>query len=273
MLMFLGTLDTEKIGVLEGIIKASFQDHVLGKYYGEPSVQHPDGWGIVIINVGNKKNYVIYKSLNPIFNERAAFRSILEQYNDKKIALLAHARKAATSPRNIESVHPFSYVSDKSTTIFVAHNGLINKEFFAKELNVGEAVFQKLCEGHLFAMWLARFWSKWEKRIKSMIQTGLVKVSPNAFIIELLEDDIALYAISYMNKQRIMQKVKDQRKLEALEEYYRVYYLIKEECVLVSTSTIPDYMDTFDKGEWNSLSLDGEILHVTSDLNIIRKEI
>jgi len=272
MMMFIGEYDKGKLKFFESLVEAAARDHVLGKYYEKRYEQHGDGWGIVIIDLDSGARYHIYKSLNPIFEERTILRSILKDYESKRIAVLVHARKAATSPKNIESVHPFSYVSDKSTTIFVAHNGLINKDFFAKELNLSEKVIQRLCEGHLFALWLSGLWSNWKEAIKTLIRGGIVKVSPNAFIVELSDGGISSYAISYMNRQRIMRKIKDLAKLEALEEYYRVYYLVREDYILISTSTVPDYIKTINRNEWNSLSLNGEYLQINERMHVFRKK-
>ena len=263
ILMFQGKYQEKHWEFFDALIKAAEQDHILGKYKGKEYGQHPDGWGIVIIHHGTQR-YIVYKSLRPIFEEKNILKKLLNQVLGQEISIIAHARNAGTFKKNIESVHPFSYVTDSATTIFVAHNGSLSKEFFGKELMLNEIIVENLCDSHLFAMWIAKRWSSLKEALNELATKNVVKSALNVFMAELpnTRSKPILYAISYLNEEYLRRKGKTEKQIRILREYYRIYYYINEVTIFAS-STVADYISTISRSEWRTLKLDGEVIKIS----------
>ncbi len=258
--MFQGKYQEKYWEFFDALIKAAERDHILGKYKGKEYGQHPDGWGLVIIHRGTQR-YMVYKSLKSIFEERNILKKLLNQVLGQEVSIIAHARNAGTFKKNIESVHPFSYVTNSATTIFVAHNGSLSKEFFGNELKLNEIIVENLCDSHLFAMWVAQKWNSFEKSLKELVIKNVVKSALNVFIAELSDAEPTLYAISYLNEEYLRKKGKTEEQIKILRNYYRLHYCINEILVFAS-STVADYVSIIPREEWMTLKLSGELIRV-----------
>jgi len=271
MLMFQGKYREKHWEFFDALIKAAERDHIFGKYRGKKYEQHPDGWGIVIIHHDTQR-YIIYKSLKPIFEEKEVLKRLLDQVLEQEVSIIAHARYAGPfKKKNIESVHPFSYITDSATTTFVAHNGALSRGFFGKELKLNEIIVENLCDGHLFTMWIARKWSSLKEALKELVIKNVVKSALNVFMIELFSTKTKpiLYAISYLNEEYLKSKGKTEEQIRVLRDYFRVYYYINE-IVIFASSTVVDYILTVSKNEWKTLKLEGELISISDKgMNII----
>ena len=113
-----------KIGpIIDGAIRmASDQNsvHELNEKNGPGSWIHEDGWGVAYLN--NKNQWVIKKSIKPIFNDP----SVKNLKKIKTKLLVLHMRKKAGSQISVENTHPFMRKLNRKQFVF-CHNGFIKE--------------------------------------------------------------------------------------------------------------------------------------------------
>ncbi|MEM1574464.1 MAG: class II glutamine amidotransferase [Nitrososphaerota archaeon] len=220
--------------------------------YINKNSKQSDGWGIAYYK-GTKP--IVYKSINPIYNEKDKFLNVLNKISSRII--LAHIRKASNPKRlpiekllTIENVQPFYY----KNYVFI-HNGTINipdcviselgnYKKMVKSLNDSETYFwyiiKKLEEEKLnlvealidFEEFL---WDKWNSiSIKEF-------KNPYSSLNSIFTDGKKVYAICKYNEGNGTSLCfKDQ-------PYFEMCYKVNKEFLIISSEKIDN------SGEWKAL--------------------
>ncbi|MBD3203381.1 hypothetical protein GF327_03745 [Candidatus Woesearchaeota archaeon] len=124
MVIGIGNIDTKKlIDDFRYIAQGKNELHEKNPYYGK--LMHDHGWGLAYLNKKNK--WVIYKSVNPIYEDKN-----LKEFTDIDTqALIIHARKATAGNKTIPNTQPLFFKNQDQEFLF-AHNGTINDQFDIK---------------------------------------------------------------------------------------------------------------------------------------------
>ncbi|WP_236752112.1 class II glutamine amidotransferase [Acidianus sp. HS-5] len=199
----------EELTKLYETLKESAKNDVIASKFGLNPV-HGDGWGYVIYD---GERIYLYKSKNPIFVESLVLPSI-----EGRFYAIFHARQA-TDKSTVSSrfSHPF-YADNEDYFYFFAHNGSVDKEKLAKDLNFqGTTIDSELALKFLIKNGL-------EKGIE-LLMREYTKSALNVLILRVSRSDgsAELYYVNYYTR-------KDR------SEYYKLYK--SENAVFSSTLSI-----------------------------------
>lgn len=190
--------------------------------------RHGDGWGIIGFNL-NPQKLLYYKSDQPLYQEPNLLKKVIEGFIIGDHAMIIHARAAGPSlPISAKTSHPFSIELDDGRSLFLAHNGSIDKSEIAAELNLKNltAIYP---DSYFILRLIARRGGSevFENVIRSIIERNLVKTALNLLLMEIgpKMEEVKILGFSYYVK-------------EADEKYYSMFILEKEGAKAIVSSSI-----------------------------------
>ncbi len=187
---------------------------------------HDDGWGYLVISPSGR---TVYKSLQPVYNDKRGRRYLEEALDDEWFIAIVHARKAGLGqPKSLENVHPMCVHSPTYGLLCVSHNGTVYKDRIARILGI-ESMEKRLNDTFFLARLIAGS-SNVEESVKRVIESKLVKTAMNTGIAipDQKTADITVYNVfGYSSKIR--------------EKYYRFYRIEGKGFTAYSSSTLVDY--------------------------------
>jgi predicted glutamine amidotransferase len=225
MLGFIGRDKHYHKMLLTALIKASKHDPYLKMLGG--SLSHDDGWGRVLITKGRSMTIIKYKSLNPIFNEdhRKVFVDNIKDF----IVDVVHARKRSKGmPKNLISTQPIEVLTYSGTTVFIAHNGTLDKKALINLLDkrLDENAIKMCSDTCLLALYLS-------ERLSNTIEVDLLnelkKITASALnliILLISEPSIEILFGSYYKRHH---------------DYYKLYLGKVGENYIIASSSIVDF--------------------------------
>ena len=167
---------------------------------------HKDGWGIVAYD-GEKMIY--YRSVNPIFNESEVLFNLINLLNSESKVII-HAR-LASDKKLVSSYlsHPYME-SNENFIIYVAHNGVVDKEELGKVLNIDSRL---MVDSELIGKYVSIHGIEKVKDLQTYTKSAL-----NLFILKIDREskEAHLYYYNYYNVNYL-------RKKGVPEEYYYLY--------------------------------------------------
>jgi glutamine amidotransferase len=185
------------------------------EHWGDPNYVHGDGWGIVVRSLGKlecyKKDIACWK--DPIF---ADFYKIDTDF------ILLHARKASPGiPKSYEFTHPF-----EEDGWYFCHNGTIYDHDFRTE---GKSDAQQLFARILHNM-------KTCKDAVEAIRTTVKSIREYSALNFILAKEDQVYVLNMYGKRG-----------EEASEYYTMKYLQGEEYTLVSSESLENFGNNWEK--------------------------
>ena len=205
MIVAVGEIETKRllddlIIIAQGKNELNEKNPVYGKLF------HGDGWGLAYLN--NKDKWEMYKSLQPIFQDKK-----VEEFKDIKTkAVILHVRRATTGSKSLHNTQPFLY-KDKVNEIIFAHNGTVYDELIIND---------KYVEGDSDSV-------KWfNKVLKEYQEKETIKDS-----ISLNNYNLSNFIFATSNKIIIGEKFKEN------PDYATMKYFIEGKDVVVSSEILP----------------------------------
>ena len=232
--------------LLESLIKSSKYDPYSVELFGEDEPSHKDGWGrlIIVIGEGNAK-IALYKSTKPIYEEGITVDELGE--GDMEIEV-THARAASSGmPVNLFSVHPAEAVSKNGYKIYVFHNGSVDKDKLVTYLGMNDKnkYVSLYPDTYFLAQYIA---NKIEEDFDSNIIRDMIRFTKTALNVGILmfkEDEIQILIGSFY---KLINKAQ-QRK-----NYYKMYFgKINEKLFMYASSTLIDFYKRNIQVEWNEV--------------------
>ncbi len=228
--------------LLNGIIKAAKRDQYGAKLFSRKDFCHKDGWGIVRIVLDDKNISVFhYKSLKPIYKDPIAINQYISYKNnysgDSLIIDFIHARAASRGTRlNILSTQPINAVTRLGDSLYLIHNGSVNKQQLLNELSIPNKSehAKEGSDSYFLAQYIAQNISdtlnlNHIRMVKSYVDTAL-----NLGVIHLKNQCAYVVMGSYFKVRR--------EKAEECRNYYKLYkYFDDRGLIIFSSSTIIDF--------------------------------
>jgi glutamine amidotransferase len=183
-------------------------------YSPDPERRHGDGWGFAVVQ-GPRVFY--YRSSIPAWEDPTCIPA-----GD---VVLAHARDASEGePVGVLHAHPYMVHADDGRTLFVAHNGSVDKRALAPLAGVGSPELHT--DSFVLALFLARRWHAPERAIEEALK--YVKSALNLVVLELPGARVHVHAY-YKDSQN--------------RKYYALYLARGGGAVAVMSSTLLRHID------------------------------
>ncbi|ARM76720.1 class II glutamine amidotransferase [Acidianus manzaensis] len=184
-------------------------------YYPKP---HEDGWGFILLT---KDKLIHYRDVNPIF----FVDDFPLNLKDEEMMIIVHARQASDK-KLVSSFFSHPYLETNEKYIFyLAHNGSVDKEKIAKELNIES---NYLVDSELLLKYLVQRenYDKIKEYTKSSLNIILLKIKRE-------NREAELSFMNYYNEEYIKTK-------NVNEKYYVMFYSNKNGNAVFS-STLAHY--------------------------------
>ncbi len=188
MFMITGNFGNDTESIYKSLREVAERDPVLVREKSSWS-SHSDGWGIVSIGT-SKIGHV--RSSQPLFES-----GIPELINSG--IMLMHARKASSGePAGTLMSHPYVY-SDNDYTVFLAHNGSLNKNVLAQKLGIDNVDHDT--DSSVFLTYMmsnkGNVGERLQKAIKESRENDVFKKLTNLFVISVSKDDFKTQCFYY----------------------------------------------------------------------------
>ncbi len=188
MFMIAGNFGNDAESIYKSLREVAERDPVLVR---EKSnwLSHSDGWGIVTIS-NDKIEHV--RSSKPVFESDSP-----ELINSG--IMLMHARKASPGePAGALMSHPYVY-SDNDYTVFLAHNGSLNKNVLAQKLGIKSVDHDT--DSSVFLKYMmsndGNIGERFQKAIRECKENDVFKELTNIFVISVSKDDFKTRCFYY----------------------------------------------------------------------------
>jgi len=222
--------------LVESFVEASVNDFVLHSYRRERR-SHNHGWGFAYLQgLFGDLSIMHFKTSLPIPCAREVL-AIPKRFD--WLSLILHSRLTSSEPIDVLSSHPFHVSIPGKLSLWLAHNGAVDKEKLAKELSM-EGLVDAYADSYFLAHWLAQnverpSTDRLEKAISKLIELGVVETSLNfvAIILGEREKDALCAALNYVCGRGLN-----------VYDYYKLYrVLVGDKASVVASSTIALYME------------------------------
>jgi len=173
--------------LVESFVEASLNDFVLHSYRRGRSHNH--GWGFAYIQgLFGDLSVMHFKTSLPIPCAREVL-AIPKRFN--WLSLILHSRLTASEPVDVLSSHPFYVSIPGRLSLWLAHNGSVDKVELARELSM-EALVDMYADSYFLTHWLAKnieepSVSRLVKAAEKLIELNAVKTSLN-FVALVLDE-------------------------------------------------------------------------------------
>jgi glutamine amidotransferase len=250
--------------LIRGLVGASHYDPYKARLAGPEAASHGDGWGRVTAFVGSGGIAVsFYRSLAPIYVDtppQSIPETSIGRLSDLLLVDMVHARAASRGmPVNVMSVQPFEYQTSTGSRLFLIHNGSVDKEALAVEVEgINRTVLERYSDTYVMGLWLAQrlrdsidveLLGELKEHVKTALNLGLILVTP---------DSVELLAGSYYSKEFPQER----------RDYYKMYYAeLPGGSMVLASSTIVDLEEYRPKsiGSWKELE-NGTFIHARVEI-------
>ena len=218
---------------IEMLVKASASDPYLAAVSKGAVEKHDDGWGYILVELGEESRVNYYRSIKPIFVDKEALTRLLEHIRESSSPVLGviHSRKAGRKePVTIIDTHPFHSLTSEGYDLWLAHNGGVDKENLARL--VGMHRLTRRADSLVLAEFIASRGLDNLRESLSMAAANTLSAL-NLGIMILEPDKARLIATSYYTYSLENDK--------ARYDYYKLYMYKAEELVLYMSSTLVDH--------------------------------
>lgn len=221
--------------IFKALISSSKNDPYLFSISNFKSHNH--GWGYIIVCFNKEETKIFHgKSLKPIYYDPIAnYNYILEPLSTSSTCFgMIHVRLASRKePINIFSTQPFFLNLENLGYMWFIHNGSVDKNIIAKILGK-EELMEIYSDSYFASMLIAKKYMNNRnivKAIKDCIK--YVKTAFNIGIILMNEGKLTIIAMKYL--------VPERETINKYSNYYKLYYISKDEFKAVVSSTIIDF--------------------------------
>lgn len=219
----------------------STNDFVLDSYRRGHRV-HGHGWGIAYVyELFNAMGFMLYKTSLPISANIISSLPIPRYFD--WILMILHSRLTSKEPIDLLNTHPHYFNRPGEISIWLVHNGSVDKQIIAKELGMPQLI-NKYSDSYFLTQFIGKNLIEPTKEsvidtIKSVIELNIVKSALNIAAIVLDENNkraIGL-AVNYVDEKAM-----------DMFNYYRLYKMdIESNLVIIASSTVALYMNKFSK--------------------------
>ncbi len=220
--------------LVESFAEASLNDFVLRSYRRERR-SHNHGWGFAYVQgLLGDLSFMHFKTSLPIPCAREVM--VIPKHFDW-LSLILHSRLTSREPIDVMSSHPFYVSIPGKLSLWLAHNGAVNKEKLAEGLSM-EALADVYTDSYFLARWLAENLKgpsadQFEEAVRELIELDVVETSLNlvALILDEKEKRVLSVALNYVCAKSL-----------DVYDYYRLYrVLVGEKALAVASSTVALY--------------------------------
>lgn len=216
----------------------SVSDFILNTYRkGHRSHMH--GWGFAYIySVSNDMGCMYFRTSIPIAFDNSMAVTATPRYFDW-ILMVLHSRLTFEEPVDVMNSHPHHFSRVGEFSIWLAHNGSVDKEKIAKELGLTDIV-RRYSDSYFLTQWIGRNMGGLNSKdivdtIRSIVDLGVVRTSLNlvAIILDEIKRRVIGLALNFVAEESM-----------DMLEYYRLYKVgIGNESVAIASSTIAAYLN------------------------------
>ena len=249
MLSLIGNLTPHALSsyekLVEALVSSAYYDPYAAKIFGEKGSSHKHGWGraTVYLSTG-KASYAITKHMHPVYvmkPDPIPLSSMDDDFFRPFLIDMIHVRAASPeTPVNLFNVQPFEFVTKSGGRLIIAHNGSVDKEAIASELN--GSISREVAEKHSDTFILGQALSQniGEELDINAIRTykQYVKSALNLILILMNDSSVQVAFGSYFTNSE-------------QDQYYRLYLRNDGQSIIVSSSTAIDfYYDERGSQDW-----------------------
>ena len=238
--------------LVESFVEASLNDFVLHSYRrGRRSHNH--GWGFAYVQgLLGDLSLMHFKTSLPLPYAREVL-AIPKRCD--WLSLILHSRLTSSEPIDVLSSHPFHVSIPGRLSLWLAHNGAVDKARLAEGLSM-KGLVDSYADSYFLAHWLARNLEgpsahHLERAVANLIKLSVVEASLNfvALILDEKEKEVLCAALNYVCGKGL-----------DLYDYYKLYrVLVGDKALVVASSTIALYMERLYGYEIDPLD-NGELL-------------
>lgn len=243
--LYSGMVDSALLRLTVKSFRLSTQFDMILDSFRRGRRSHNHGWGLACVAMKFNELFVMhFKTSLPLLSED--FKSLLRAISRDVwwMHLLLHSRLTSSEPINVHNAHPFHTSKVGAYSIWLAHNGSVNKQVLAEKLGLLHLVNQ-YADSYFITQWLGKTVGEAEPNalldsLKSLIEMNIVKTALNVIGIVLSESSnhVFSFALNYVSQEG-----------QSLAEYYRLYKLLNSEktSLVVASSTVFKYLNYFAK--------------------------
>ena len=224
---------------IESFIEASVNDFVLDSYRRGRRA-HNHGWGYAYIyRVFNDLGVMHFRTSLPITSASRRAISIPRRFN--WLSMIIHSRLTSAEPIDLLSSHPFHTAIPGRLSIWLVHNGAVDKGALAREMSM-DNLTDMYADSYFLTQWIARNLEKpgiehLEKVVRGLIELGITRTSLNfiALILDEKEKNVFSIALNYVCGKGL-----------EMYDYYKLHRIhIDERALAVASATVALYMNSF----------------------------
>jgi len=225
--------------IINAMIESSRNDKYKVAIGWGPS--HGDGWGVIAFSLAQRnkveKTYS-YITVTPIYDDTYGTMNLLEFLSKQnRIALSIHSRFTSSGIVDVFNTHPIMINGEgRDFTLWIAHNGTMNKELLAKEL--GLEPLHEVSDTYYLGLYIHR--NIKELEINELINTlkqASIYTKPAMNTINMfnsLRKGLHTVVTCYLNDE-----LKQKRQYI---DYYKLYLLKADKTIAITSSTIADIL-------------------------------
>ncbi|MEM1527037.1 MAG: class II glutamine amidotransferase [Ignisphaera sp.] len=220
---------------------SSLNDFVLDRYRRGHRA-HTHGWGYAYVYSSfNELGLSLYKTSLPITADGINMPLIPRHFD--WIFMILHSRLTTEKSIDVLNSHPYYFHQPGKISIWLAHNGSLDKEKLAKDLNM-ESLTKNYSDSYFLTQWLGRnissmdiedFRSIIKDIVNKIAELGILKSALNfvAIVLDELEKKVLGLAINYIAEDYMN-----------LFDYYTLYKAdIGRKSVAIVSSTVALYLN------------------------------
>ncbi|RLG80744.1 MAG: hypothetical protein DRO40_10730, partial [Thermoprotei archaeon] len=225
--------------IIDAVIESSRNDKYKVAIGAGPS--HGDGWGVIAFSLDHKNKVekaYNYATITPIYDDTHGTMSLQNFLSkENRIALAIHSRFVSSGIVDIFNTHPIIVNGEgRDFTLWIAHNGTMNKELLAKEL--GLEPIHEVTDTYYLGLYVFRNIKDLE--INELVSTfkqasKYTKTAMNTInMFYSIRKGLHTVVTCYLNDE-----LKQKRQYI---DYYKLYLLKADKTIAITSSTIADIL-------------------------------
>lgn len=225
--------------LLRGFVEASVNDFVLDSFRrGRRS--HDHGWGFAYVyRYLNDLGSMYFRTSLPIKTSVIDVRrAIAIPRLFDWIAMVLHSRLTSGEPIDISSAHPFYVHIPGRLSLWLVHNGAVDKKMLAGSLSM-DSLRDMYADSYFLAHWIANSMvepslESFVEAVEKLISMGVVRTSLNmaAILVSERDRDVTAIAVNYVCGDGL-----------DVYDYYKLYRVdIGGGAIAIASSTVALYM-------------------------------
>lgn len=220
---------------------SSLNDFILDKYRRGRRA-HTHGWGYAYVYSSfNELGLSLYKTSLPITVDGINIPLTPKRFD--WIFMILHSRLTTEEPIDVLNSHPYYFHQPGKVSIWLTHNGSLDKERLAKDLNM-ENLTNNYSDSYFLTQWLGRNISSTDIEdlrnvikdvVNKIVELDVLKSALNfvAIVLDEIEKKVLGLAVNYIAED-----------YTNLFDYYTLYKVdIGSKSVAIASSTVALYLN------------------------------